>query len=192
MKYFPSAGICLEKGALGIWLKCFPVLLMFVLAGPPFRKGGCVDAFKWFPVWHSTRESRTLCTTLPASSASHYRLCWPREWPLELSLASLQHCSGEPWDSFFQPVFYELPGLLCKSGPDNPWNRTPLIPEPDSWMHISSLSIVSVSPPTPTTWARSLGTERHRWETGHASIHSQTRELKDFVQAGDENYLALI
>ena len=146
MKYFPSVGICLEKGALEIWSKCFPVLLMFVLAGP-VRKGGCVDAFKWFPVWHSTWESRTL----PASSASHFRLHWPREWPLELSLASLQHCSGDPWDSLLQPVFYELPGLLCKSGPDNPWNRTPLIPEPDSWMLISSLPIVSVPSPLPAS-----------------------------------------
>lgn len=192
MKYFSSAGICLEKGALEIWPKCFPVLLMFVRAGPPFRKGGWVEAFKWFPVWQSTWESRTLCTTLPASSASHFRLHWPRECPLELSLASLQHCSGEPWDSLFHPVFYELPGLLCKSGPDNPWHRSPLIPEPDSWMLISSLPIVSVPFPPTSTTARSLGTGRHRWETGHASIHSQTGELKDFFQAGDENCLALI
>ena len=100
--------------------------------------------FQFIPCIGTVPENpEALCAALLAFSASQIGLHWPRELPLELTLASLHPCSGEPWNGLSQPVLSELPGLLPKSRPDSPWNRTPLIPEPDSWMHIPNSPIVS-------------------------------------------------
>lgn len=94
-------------------------------------------------------------------------------------LGSLRPCSGEPWNGLSQPVLSELPGLPPKSWPDSPWNRTPLIPEPGSWMHIPNFPIVSVFFFSP------LSQKFGNWETqmtSRACIHPLSdKRVKGFL-----------